>query len=845
MNEKKAGILDILEESKGYETALLTTFNLEIDFFEKAVLSRLIRNDIRKVSIFVDAKELSKALISANPGSIGQRYVVNPVSMNASFHPKLILLLGEKKARLIVSSANLKLSGYCVNNEVFDYIDYDEKHQECRNIIVDTIRFFDRCNQYTPQLDNVLLKSVRGLSYNRKASSNDYMWLLENTEESVLKQVAGIIIEKVQSVKIAVPYYDNSLSALKAVREVFPNASICLYLQHGKSTFPEKTHADYYDVIRVFDTVLAPGNENRHFYHGKVFLFKTANIAYILFGSSNCTMSALTKAKTENGNVEANLLIRGMVEDFDYYFDQFSIAEGKNPDSQIMSYESEEKGNYYFKYGVAEKMLVLHIGYIKEKNPVFSLQNEVLQWRKSGDEIIIEAEAENVDSIFDITVSYDNCKETIRCWYINRELIELNRLSVSEGNKLKDTEDFGIGEKFLPDYEKLLKEMDSCKADFLNTKQMIAPILNFSGLQEDDSENDPESEDDFVINVELSDEDYAAYSKYKLIERIRGRVIKRYFESSPLYLRSFTHQLSERYEKTEDYNETEPKRRRATSEEKRFERFVKRCVRGMLDEEFAQMTDITHYFGLIAVVFSILEKYNRNEKVEGIFPDEYVITTRCALLTLFLNKPVTDWEYRNNVIEKTLDIVWDNYKIIRGFYNTDQQGTYNQKNRQLLLLLDKRFSIRENFTNYFNINLERALTIKEQDEIKQAISYIDQLFGYKALNQIQNMVRKNLGKSSALVPMKKSNGIYILVNTNTPGKYYKPDTSIIRELNRYSLRVERIKTVIFDFKKPQYKPSDSNILVRHTIDLERRQWSYYIEDGNHRVRKFPSSYLTW
>ena len=44
---KKEGILNILEKSVGYETALLTTFNYEIVFFEKAVLSRLIRNDRR------------------------------------------------------------------------------------------------------------------------------------------------------------------------------------------------------------------------------------------------------------------------------------------------------------------------------------------------------------------------------------------------------------------------------------------------------------------------------------------------------------------------------------------------------------------------------------------------------------------------------------------------------------------------------------------------------------------------------------------------------------------------------------------------------------------------------
>ena len=70
MQKPKTGILDVLDMSKGYETALLSTFNFEIEFFEKAILSRLIRNSIRKISVFVDAKELSKALINARSGSL-------------------------------------------------------------------------------------------------------------------------------------------------------------------------------------------------------------------------------------------------------------------------------------------------------------------------------------------------------------------------------------------------------------------------------------------------------------------------------------------------------------------------------------------------------------------------------------------------------------------------------------------------------------------------------------------------------------------------------------------------------------------------------------------------------
>ena len=113
--EKKYSILDELAKCSGYDIALMTTFNFEIGFFERAVLNRLFAKDVKTISIFVDSDELTNALNEfdvAHSGShIGKKYMVNPVKMGGSFHPKVILLLGEKKARLFVGSANVKTSG--------------------------------------------------------------------------------------------------------------------------------------------------------------------------------------------------------------------------------------------------------------------------------------------------------------------------------------------------------------------------------------------------------------------------------------------------------------------------------------------------------------------------------------------------------------------------------------------------------------------------------------------------------------------------------------------------------------------------------------------------------------
>lgn len=113
------------------------------------------------------------------------------------------------------------------------------------------------------------------------------------------------------------------------------------------------------------------------------------------------------------------------------------------------------------------------------------------------------------------------------------------------------------------------------------------------------------------------------------------------------------------------------------------------------------------------------------------------------------------------------------------------------------------------------------------------------------LNQIQNMVRRNLGKASAIVPIKGSNNIYVLVYTETPGKYLKPEISLIRELARYSKHYKRVDIVIIEFKKQHPSKYDRVIKVKHQISLERRLWSYTVFDGTNKSKQYPSSYLSW
>ena len=82
------------------------------------------------VFVYTDGEQLVTALGNVTDSYIGKRYVVNPIRINAAFHPKLFLLLGQNKAKLYVSSANLTTSGFCINNEIVNEFIYDIDHPE-------------------------------------------------------------------------------------------------------------------------------------------------------------------------------------------------------------------------------------------------------------------------------------------------------------------------------------------------------------------------------------------------------------------------------------------------------------------------------------------------------------------------------------------------------------------------------------------------------------------------------------------------------------------------------------------------------------------------------------------
>lgn len=831
--EIRYSILDELAKCSGYDIALMTTFNFEIGFYERAVLNRLYAKDVKTISVFVDAKELTNALkefdIHHSGSHIGRRYMVNPVKMDSSFHPKVILLLGEKKARLFIGSANIKTSGYATNNEVFNFFDYDAEHPEYLDVIVAAIDFFNEINEVSYKLDNQVLKKAKEYIYYHKVKENGEVFLLHNMTNPMLDQVAEIIPEEVKSISIAVPYYDKELLALQEIKNRFPSADVALYIQNRFSTFPIEYNNENHVVesINTFSKFMDNSSSTSgNFYHGKVFLFKTSDRAYVLYGSANCTMSAMTKSFSSGGNIECDLLEVGEISDFDYFFRNMNLSTEEEFTSQKMVYEAAETSNYTFRYGEIKEAVELHIGYSKKADiRSVKLKDKELEFEERKDELIVYIFEECRDlmtDIFDISIEYDDREEIVRCWTYSSVALANFREKQNTRDNLSDFEIESSGDKYTEYRIKFFKAEATCLNDLQDYKNNLK-YMNQIRMEQEGETDEPE---DFVIDFQIPDEYRLAYRQYSAVSKIRGMFVRRFLGlsdvESVLKERSLHHdRASDRH--NEDLGKSVP--RKATTEEKRFERFIKGKVKEMMNDVYVEVIELEHYIGLVQVVLEIFKKYCENEPVEDIFTPDYVIQTEISFLKRIVEKSLDGVpekeKMKTAIIKKCFTTMVESYLYYRDLTEPEERWKYESLNKNLLMTLEKNYCLRDSYPQYI-----KDLYDEESDAVlalglDETCSYIEQVYGYKTFETLCEDIKKAYPDADI---SQRENILQIKMETDHINDYFRPDTDVLREIANYSRNVSPISKVIIIVRASEQGKKGIIVENRHTISLEYHQW---------------------
>ena len=761
-----------LEESTGYEMALVTTFNIDVEFFERYIVSRLYNNGIHKIALLVDAQELNKGLSEIRRAAlhIGKRYSANPISISGAFHPKLLLLLAHDKAKLIVSSANCTSSGYITNNEIFNVFETSGSNVEHLPLIQSAVDFFINAYAESYKLDDSLIDEVKSIPYlNQKTDlKNGNTRLLHNLDRGIVEQISEVM-DNVKTIDIAVPFYDNNMDAVSELIKTFPKASINLYIQNHKTRINiGKAKSRKKISIKGFDGFNNP--KSRYFYHGKVFRFVTKKESWILYGSANCTLAALCKSYENGGNIECDILEQGSIHEFDYFFDNIIIENDSNLECDLLDVTGfYRQQNYYYKYGIikTDGDAELTMGCSTTPSNLSIRCNEEpvdYTYDKESKSLVCMVDSSTLSQVGDVLTIIIEDNEglyEIVCWLHNSLEIEVARTAEATRRSFKIYE-YPKDNEFYENLLTLRKYLALCASEYQNQQEIAALFGNrpATEVDEDDTEEAPEGIIEYVIPARIpSLEDKFEYDCYQKAGSLSFKGLKKYL-SQKHFSRGQSKIKTEPTTKKEDIPDTGISDSADFDADKYIARLIRSIERDIYNNDFIEIASTEHFCKAIAFL-CYAYNYIPEGRINGLFDLEHVINMRNELMIELTDK---DDDINEELAEWMINFFAENHYLeYRLCKSSDEYEPYIIDS---IRALNKRYPIRDNLHKYITNStvesigeaLEVFVIKKNRDDrlagirptVQEVISYIESAIGYKTREQIESLIHKHLGDAATV-----------------------------------------------------------------------------------------------
>ncbi len=833
----KESILESIQKSKGYDIALFTTFNFEISFFERFIKNALFSNKTKKISVFVDSQELNKAISKEGDVlNIGHHYVVNPIEMNGSFHPKLVLLLGKKKAKLYVSSCNLTTSGYTINNEAFYSYECLEGTGDNKQLIIDAIDFFCRLNDLSFHADDYLFKEVVGyrVIYNSFPDGNNESLFAHNLDVPILEQIKSIT-PKAELINVAVPYYDNECNAIRELSNSYEQAKIKLFLQNNKARIDVKK-INSIPNVKAYPFSGFQDRKNNNFYHGKVFSFLNDTNSYIAFGSANCTSSAFVKAFKNGGNIEAIIIQKSTADESNEFFDNFKKCTNEAVKYDLLRYDSDEAGVFFFRNGLLSDKLHLYVGAISLPDRITVLvDKEECNFSITDNTLDVSIELESIphrNTIY-LDIIFGDKTERVICWYTNPGEIQFTRTPSTPKRDLDDVDPDPNSSRYISDQIRISEALA------LNVDEYMSDIHTQRMLQRDSDsliDDEEEFEDGVIDYIIPEDIDYIYHSK--ILKKLNG--IKQFYYDRFFLLFSSHNKIENDTNNKQKVKSTNP--RKPTTDEKRFKRFINKRIRGFIDQELVNVVSFDHYMACATIFLSIFEKYSVDDPVKGLFDDQQTAEHRLAIAENLVTLANKEQNHQKHVLFLIIKVLLTN----RFFVNIDWDRAYSLSNRSRTLLLSFNSGQSSKIRRFVE---NKTLTIASDNlmcDEDSAVSYINDLYGFLPLERINAIMKREFNNLECGVDNKDPNIARVVVITSNINKFVEYENSktvnALKDYNRFNKKWNKIVLDVRLNKKQIGSSGNSKIIkVEHEYDFSRRTYKIISTYNNGRkVTKTPN-----
>ncbi len=801
---KNKNILNDITHSKGYEIALFTSFNLDIDFFENHILNTLINNHLKIISLFIDENNLIDALNRINNCHIEQKYRITPIKLQKAFHPKLVLLLSPQKAKLIISSANLTYSGYMQNNEVYNTFEYTEQDEKYLNVIQDAITYFVRLAQDFKSLDLDIIAQITEYSYYKKLAPNQEILFLSNYTDPIITQIHQLVTDAKQ-IDIAVPFYDTNLKALDRIKSLYPNAKINLYIQNELSTFNfsfnQQNHIIARENLFIFQDFKEIGTKNR--YHGKVFRFQSDTNSYILYGSANCTNAALFESG-KNGNLECDVLVKGTIEEFNDFFQNFEeIEENTAVSNQYLHIPDSKKNSFEYQFSSNEKELIFRCQQ-QPKNLKIFINEEQVPYFYRDNQIIIPTDNYHLTGLFKVKFQMDTGEEILNCYQVNQQALNSFRnrkaedLNISLENLIDNPND-----SFQKYYSMLLKlipyDSQSLK-DYIQNKQLYEEAKQ-------EKELDDNYDDNFIVDFDIPIEILNKQKQYHYIETLKSNVIANFTER----IKKGLIKNKKRKEKPDGENEKssdEKKQYRPRSGETVFSSHIKRLFKNILNKQYLENDKqndelIKQYIDNILLLLNVIFTYNDDHESE-LFDIETYVDYILKFVESLTDFSLSNLDENITYTIKVMLFIPIIYHCLNKQELEEKEALFPKKElenrhnfltkeeaniRRILLSYDRSYSLKNTYSEYLQKAYDMIPQKLDYDIVNK---YISGILDYLDETQLEDFIKSKIN-DNAVIKIEKN--LFIIHFTTYEIKKYMNTSNLEYLIKRIRSTYNQLGTI--------------------------------------------------
>lgn len=306
-------IIDIIAEQNDITHVFILTFNIDFIFIQTVLIPALRWCGYPSLTIFADAQQVMNSFNEQKDwvDGVGIRYRVIPVDMgnHFAFHPKAVLLSGEKTGRLLVGSGNLTHGGWVENAEI--WVQYESEDDGCgpflliRDYISKIITFSCNSIRISHELLDAFNPDMHEWITPAPDNSSNLVTRFNDTF-SIYSQISEILKnEKIDRLVICSPYYDENGSMVLNLKNRLNIGRVDVFFDSNGHTLTKKAAENLQKNGVTLKPIRFERSEGHGaFIHAKFYAFFMQSGVHVFSGSANCSIAALDIDVSGRGNAE-------------------------------------------------------------------------------------------------------------------------------------------------------------------------------------------------------------------------------------------------------------------------------------------------------------------------------------------------------------------------------------------------------------------------------------------------------------------------------------------------------------------------------------------------------------